>query len=196
MLQQIEDKFMAVRKTLSQESRNRYESIEQLKSSLENDMPRLQELITTETDQREQRDQAVFAKIDHEVRICVDAVEQERKQREEAEEAMLEMIKDMTEKIKHLIGHTIQSYQLIDNDISIDELMLEITPLAQTIDQRKEYDCKFICKALDYKKFLYDQRKREKFCFELFFFLIFSLKGDEIKNKIDFLDLPLCCTLE
>jgi hypothetical protein len=41
LLQQIEDKFMAVRKTLSQESRNRYESIEQLKSSLENDMPRL-----------------------------------------------------------------------------------------------------------------------------------------------------------
>ena len=48
LMQQIEDKFMAVRKTLSTESRNRYESVEQLKSSLENDMPRLQEIITQE----------------------------------------------------------------------------------------------------------------------------------------------------
>ena len=44
---------MTVRKTLSQESRNRYESIEQLKGSLENDMPRLQELIANECEQRE-----------------------------------------------------------------------------------------------------------------------------------------------
>ena len=41
MVQHIEDKFMGVRKTLSVESRNRYESIEQLKTSLENDMPRI-----------------------------------------------------------------------------------------------------------------------------------------------------------
>ena len=63
-------------------------------------MPRLQELITTESETREQRDQALFNKIDHEVRVCIDAVEKERQQREEAEEQMLEMIKDMTDKIK------------------------------------------------------------------------------------------------
>ena len=45
LLQHVEDRFMAVRKLLSQESRNRYESIEQLKGSLENDMPRLQDII-------------------------------------------------------------------------------------------------------------------------------------------------------
>jgi len=45
LLQQIDEKFMGVRKVLSQESRNRYESIEQLKGSLENDLPRLQDLI-------------------------------------------------------------------------------------------------------------------------------------------------------
>ena len=63
-------------------------------------MPRLQELITTESETREQRDQTLFNKIDHEVRVCIDAVEKERQQREEAEEQMLEMIKDMTDKIK------------------------------------------------------------------------------------------------
>ena len=57
LLQAVEDKFMGVRKTLSLESRNRYESVEQLKSSLESDMPRLQDVIQTETETREQRDQ-------------------------------------------------------------------------------------------------------------------------------------------
>ena len=79
LLQQIEDKFLSVRKTLSQESRNRYESIEQLKSSLENDMPRLQDLIAVETEQRSQRDESIFSKIDQEVRVCVEAIEQERR---------------------------------------------------------------------------------------------------------------------
>ena len=32
--------------------------------------------------------------------MCVDAIEQERKQREETEEAVLDMIKEMTNKIK------------------------------------------------------------------------------------------------
>lgn len=103
LLQQVEEKFLTVRKTLSQESRNRYESIEQLKGSLENDMPRLQELIASECEQREQRDQGLFAKIDQEVRQCVEGIEQERKQREETEEAVLEVIKDMTSKIKQEI---------------------------------------------------------------------------------------------
>jgi hypothetical protein len=50
LLQQVEDRFMSIRKVLSQESRNRYESIEQLKGSLENDMPRLQDIINQETE--------------------------------------------------------------------------------------------------------------------------------------------------
>lgn len=34
------------------------------------------------------------------MRVCVEAIEIERKQREETEEAVLDMIKDMTNKIK------------------------------------------------------------------------------------------------
>ena len=37
----IEEKFMTVRKNLSSESRERYESIESLKAALEHDLPRL-----------------------------------------------------------------------------------------------------------------------------------------------------------
>ena len=63
-------------------------------------MPRLQDLIAVETEQRSQRDESIFSKIDQEVRVCVEAIEQERRQREETEEAVLEMIKEMTNKIK------------------------------------------------------------------------------------------------
>lgn len=45
LLAQVEEKFFAVRKQLGVESRARYESIEQVKGSLEIDLPRLQELI-------------------------------------------------------------------------------------------------------------------------------------------------------
>ena len=91
---------MQVRKALSQESRNRYENIEQLKGSLENDMPRLQDLIAEETQQRAVRDEENFQRIEKEVRACVETVEEERKKREENEEALLEMIKEMTGKIR------------------------------------------------------------------------------------------------
>ena len=63
-------------------------------------MPRLQDIISSETELRITRDQQIFAKIDHEVRACVDAIETERKNREETEEAVLDMLKEMTDKIK------------------------------------------------------------------------------------------------
>ena len=45
----------------------------------------------------------MFSKIDSEVRQCVETIEQEKKQREQTEEAILEIIKDMTTKIKNEI---------------------------------------------------------------------------------------------
>jgi len=75
LLKLVEDRFSSVRKLLSSESKQRYESIELLKSSLENDLPKLQDLIQTETDQREVKDNALFQKIDQEVRGCIDTIE-------------------------------------------------------------------------------------------------------------------------
>jgi len=43
LLKQIDEKFTAVRKTLSQESAHRYDSILQLQGSLETMMPNLQD---------------------------------------------------------------------------------------------------------------------------------------------------------
>ena len=52
----IEDRFSALKNDVSKESRNRYESIEHLKNCLENDFPKLQEVVKTEGIEREDSD--------------------------------------------------------------------------------------------------------------------------------------------
>lgn len=52
----VEDRFAALKTDVSKESRNRYESVEHLKSCLENDFPKLQEVIKTEGLEREDND--------------------------------------------------------------------------------------------------------------------------------------------
>ena len=63
-------------------------------------MPRLQDLITDEQLQRTVSDEESFHRIEKEVRECVETIEQERKNREENEETLLEMVKEMTCKIR------------------------------------------------------------------------------------------------
>lgn len=52
----VEDRFTALKNDVSKESKNRYESIEHLKNCLENDFPKLQEVIKTEGLEREDSD--------------------------------------------------------------------------------------------------------------------------------------------
>lgn len=52
----VEDRFAALKSDVSKESRNRYESVEHLKNCLENDFPKLQEVIKTEGIEREDND--------------------------------------------------------------------------------------------------------------------------------------------
>jgi hypothetical protein len=56
LFQVIEDRFSALKTDVTKESRNRYESVEHLKSCLENDFPKLQEVIKTEGVDREEND--------------------------------------------------------------------------------------------------------------------------------------------
>ena len=76
---------------ISKESRNRYECIENLKTYLENDFPKLQGLVKFEQGERQSNDEAISKKILDEVsklqRICGE----DKKTREETEEAILEM---------------------------------------------------------------------------------------------------------
>lgn len=52
----VEDRFAALKSDVAKESRNRFESIEHLKNCLENDFPKLQEVIRAEGVEREDND--------------------------------------------------------------------------------------------------------------------------------------------
>ena len=55
----IDDKFNALKIEISKESRNRYECIENLKTYLENDFPKLQGLVKFEQGERESNEEAI-----------------------------------------------------------------------------------------------------------------------------------------
>jgi hypothetical protein len=59
----IDDKFNALKVEISKESRNRYESIENLKGFLENDIPKLHEFIKSESERREEGDDMIMNKL-------------------------------------------------------------------------------------------------------------------------------------
>ena len=63
----IDDKFNALKVEVSKESMNRYECIENLKSYLENDVPKLNEMITTEQEKREEGDEIIAQRTNEEI---------------------------------------------------------------------------------------------------------------------------------
>ena len=63
----IDDKFNALKVEVSKESMNRYECIENLKSYLENDVPKLNEMITTEQEKREEGDEIIAKTTNEEI---------------------------------------------------------------------------------------------------------------------------------
>ena len=63
----IDDKFNALKVEVSKESMNRYECIENLKSYLANDVPKLNEMITTEQEKREEGDEIIAKRTNEEI---------------------------------------------------------------------------------------------------------------------------------
>ena len=63
LLSIIDDKFNALKVEITKESRNRYESIENLKNHLENDVPKLNNLLKAEQNKREENDDEMTIKI-------------------------------------------------------------------------------------------------------------------------------------
>ena len=62
----IDDKFNALKNEVSKESMNRYECIENLKSYLENDVPKLNDMVTSEQEKREEGDDIIAKRIGEE----------------------------------------------------------------------------------------------------------------------------------
>lgn len=63
----IDDKFNILKNEISKESRNRYESIENLKSYLENDVPQLNEMIKSEQERRMEGDEIISRKVTEDI---------------------------------------------------------------------------------------------------------------------------------
>ena len=91
----IDDKFNALKIEISKESRNRYECIENLKTYLENDFPKLQGLVKFEQGERQQNDETISKKILEEINKLQSICSEDKKTREETEEAILEMLRVM-----------------------------------------------------------------------------------------------------
>ena len=80
----VNERFQDLRHQLASESKTRYDLLENLKTCLENDFPKLRNEIQLEIMQREQGDQEVQAKVDQELDQLNLQIEGERKARNDA----------------------------------------------------------------------------------------------------------------
>ena len=96
----IDDKFNALKNEISKESGNRFECIENLKSYLENDVPKLNEMLNNEKIKREEGDDAIDKKITDEITQVQEVITTDKKNREQTEEAILEMLRVLVTKSK------------------------------------------------------------------------------------------------
>ena len=96
----IADKFNGLRQKLGDESRERFDVLENLKVCLENDFPKLALEIKQEVKARERGDGAVMQKIKEEVSKVQDLINAEKKTRTETEEAVAEVLREMVNKVR------------------------------------------------------------------------------------------------
>ena len=90
----IDEKFLSLKIEISKESRNRYQCIENLKTYLENDFPKLQGMVKIEQEERENNDMTLNKKILEEITRLQNDISENKKTREETEEAILEMLRN------------------------------------------------------------------------------------------------------
>ena len=100
----IDDKFNALKNEISKESGNRFECIENLKSYLENDVPKLNEMLNNEKIKREEGDDTIDKEAILEMlRVLVTKskadIEAEREEREKTEETLISLLEDTCSKL-------------------------------------------------------------------------------------------------
>jgi len=93
-------KFSSLKNEISKESANRFECIENLKSYLENDVPKLNEMLNNEKIKREEGDDGIDKKVTEEILQVQGNINEDKKNRETTEEAILEMLRVLVTKSK------------------------------------------------------------------------------------------------
>ncbi|KRX04033.1 hypothetical protein PPERSA_12480 [Pseudocohnilembus persalinus] len=96
----LEEKSNALKSDISIQTKLRSEIIDGINSTLENDIPKLYDLVKTETQEREECDTITVKKTSEELRKLNDAVSGQKKAREESESSIFDMLKDLVNRVK------------------------------------------------------------------------------------------------
>ncbi len=96
----IDERYNYLINELNKEAKNRNESLENFHKIIESDIPKIQETLKEEQNEMMENDNAVSNRIVEETQRLINMVLNEKKAREETEEALLEMLKAMINAMK------------------------------------------------------------------------------------------------
>jgi chromosome segregation ATPase len=96
----IDERYNYLINELNKEAKNRNESLENFHKIIESDIPKIQESLKEEQNEMMENDNAVSNRITEETQRLINMVLNEKKAREETEEALLEMLKAMINAMK------------------------------------------------------------------------------------------------
>lgn len=97
----LEDKFNIVKLELQKESKQRFESIENLEYYFEKELPKIQDGFKQEQIERDENDNSNVLRLNEESQRINSLIISEKKNREETQEGILEMIKIMNDRMKN-----------------------------------------------------------------------------------------------
>lgn len=96
----IDERYNFLINELNKEAKNRNESLENFHKIIEGDIPKIQEALKEEQNEMLENDNAIGNRVNEEAQRLVSLVMNEKKSREETEEALLEMLKAMINAMK------------------------------------------------------------------------------------------------
>ncbi|CAD8170227.1 unnamed protein product [Paramecium pentaurelia] len=96
----LDEKVVYLKSDIQTESKIRQEQIENITTSLENDLPKLYDMVKTEGQDREDSDNGTLRRSGDEIRRLNEGLTNQKKLREESETAIFEMLKDLVSRVK------------------------------------------------------------------------------------------------
>ena len=97
----LEEKFNIVKNEIQNQSKIRYDSIENLEQYFESELPKMQTHLKMEQNIREENDNNTVERLNEEIQKLGEVINNEKKNREETQEGILEMIKIMNDRMKN-----------------------------------------------------------------------------------------------
>ena len=113
----LDEKFNIVRNEIQNQSKIRYDSIENLEQYFESELPKMQTNLKMEQNMREENDNNTMMRLNDEIQKLGEVINNEKKNREETQEGILEMIKIMNDRMKNDLNNEIMNDRM-KNDLN------------------------------------------------------------------------------